>query len=273
MPAILRPLSLGHLLDETFDIYRRNFLLFLGISAVPNVVLLLLQSGVPKALDKPWSETGFWGLLAGFFTIVAVVLIPSIVTAATTFAVSDVYLEYPTSIKSCFSRVSGKILKVVAVSFMLGLVVGLGLLLCVAPGVYWAGLYGVAVPAVVLENITVRQALPRSSHLTRDFIGRVIVVYFLTSIFAAIMKSTVAFALRLLWPTLLLHLTRSELRDISGALATTLFGPVSAIGLTLIYYDLRVRKEAFDLEQMMDLMGGAGNVAAEGAQQSAVGSQ
>jgi hypothetical protein len=45
------------------------------------------------------------------------------------------------------------------------------------------------------------------------------------------------------------------LRDISSVLAMTLFGPVSAIGLTLVYYDLRMRKkEAFDL--MMDLMGG-----------------
>lgn len=273
MPAILRPLSLGHLLDETFDIYRRNFLLFLCISAIPNVVLLLLQTVVVKAIDKPWGETGFWGLLAAFFTIVAVLLVPSVVTAATTFAVSDVYLEHPTSIKSCLSRVSGKMLKVLAVSFMLGLVVGLGLVLCLAPGVYWAGLYGVAVPAVVLENIPVRQALPRSSQLTRDFIGRVIVVYFLTWIFAAIMKSTLNVGVRLLWPTLLLHLTRSELRDISSMLSTTLFGPVSAIGLTLTYYDLRVRKEAFDLEQMMDLMDGAENVAVEGAQRSAAGSQ
>jgi hypothetical protein len=42
-------------------------------------------------------------------------------------------------------------------------------------------------------------------------------------------------------------------------LAMTLFGPISAIGLTLAYYDLRVRKEAFDL--MMGLMGGAETVA------------
>ena len=49
----------------------------------------------------------------------------------------------------------------------------------------------------------------------------------------------------------------------------TLFGPLSAIGLTLTYYDLRARKEAFDL--MMDLRS-AEIVSTHGAQQSALGS-
>ena len=275
MPAILRPLSLGLLLDETFDIYRRNLLLFLGISGVPHGALLLILILFDKTLGTIWDGVGIMGFLGVLFTIVAIVLVPSVVTAATTFAVSDVYLERPTSIRSCFSRVSGRTLQVLAVSFIVGLIVGLGMLLCLAPGIYWAGVYGVAIPAVVLENIPVRQSLPRSSRLTQNFIGRVVVVYFLTSIFAAIMNYALNAGLLWLWPIIhphLVHLTKLNLRDISSIVSKTLFGPVSAIGLTLVYYDLRVRKEAFDLDQMMDLMGGAENVAAEGAQQSAVGS-
>jgi hypothetical protein len=276
MPAILRPLSLGLLLDETFDLYRRNLLLFLGISAIPNGALLLILILFDKTLGTIWDGVGILGLLGVLFTIVAIVLVPSVVTAATTFAVSDVYLERPSSIRSCFSRVAGRTLKVLAVSFIVALIVGLGMLLCLAPGIYWAGVYGVAIPAAVLENITVRRSLPRSSALTQDFRGRVIVVYFLTGIFSGIMNYALNAGLELLWPIFhphLVHLTRLNLRDISSVLSTTLFGPVSAIGLTLTYYDLRVRKEAFDLEQMMDLMDGAENVAAEGAQRSAVGSQ
>ena len=49
MAHTLRPLSLGQLLDETFNLYRRNFLLFVGISAVPNLVLLLVQLGLDMA--------------------------------------------------------------------------------------------------------------------------------------------------------------------------------------------------------------------------------
>ena len=39
----LRPLSLGEILDRTFTLYRRNFLLFLGITAIPHLLTLGLN--------------------------------------------------------------------------------------------------------------------------------------------------------------------------------------------------------------------------------------
>jgi len=39
----LRPLSIGELLDRTFSLYRRNFLLFIGIAALPQLLVLALQ--------------------------------------------------------------------------------------------------------------------------------------------------------------------------------------------------------------------------------------
>ena len=274
MPAIRHPLSLGRLLAETFDIYRHNFLLFLGISAIPNGVLLVILILFDKTLGTIRNGVGILGALGVLFPIVAIVLVSCIVTAATTFAVSDFCLERPTRIRSCFFRVFGKVFKILAVSLMVGIIVGFGLLLSLAPGVYWAGVFGIAIPAMVLENIPVGQALPRSSDLTQDFRSHVIIVFFLTMIFSGIMKYSLNAGLLWLWPIIhshLVHLTKLNLRDFSSVLAMTFFGSVSAIGLTLVYYDLRVRKEAFDL--MMDLMSGAESVAAEGAQQSAVGSQ
>src|SRR2546425_11803925 len=39
----LRPLSLGEILDRTFSLYRRNFLLFAGITALPQLLILALN--------------------------------------------------------------------------------------------------------------------------------------------------------------------------------------------------------------------------------------
>src|SRR5260370_38442849 len=39
----LRPLSIGELLDRTFSLYRRNFLLFIGISAIPQLLVLAMR--------------------------------------------------------------------------------------------------------------------------------------------------------------------------------------------------------------------------------------
>ena len=41
----LRPLSLGELLDRTFFLYRRNFLLFTGIAAIPYSLCLVMNLG------------------------------------------------------------------------------------------------------------------------------------------------------------------------------------------------------------------------------------
>src|SRR5271163_2101998 len=44
----LRPLSTGEILDRTFTLYRRNFLLFLGISAIPHVLVQIVKLGWKK---------------------------------------------------------------------------------------------------------------------------------------------------------------------------------------------------------------------------------
>jgi hypothetical protein len=257
MAHTLRPLSLGQLLDETFNIYRRNFLLFLGISAIPNLALLMLQLALAETAIISEKTIGALAVLAGLGAALASIFVDSIVTAATTFGVSDIYLDAPTTIKACFSRVSGKALRVVFVSFVVSLIVGLGTLLCIVPGIYMAGKYGVAVPAVVLEKIPGSQALTRSSNLTEGFIGRVIVVYFLTTIFTLIMVFALNAAMSALG-SVAFHDTgifsKQVFDDVITRIGGILFGPVTAIALTLVYYDQRVRKEAFDIEHMMSLM-------------------
>src|SRR5258708_38785827 len=183
MPHTLRPLTLGQLLDSTFDIYRRNFLLFVGISAIPNSILLLLQLSLGFAIGSKGTAVGSAVILPALLVGFASLFVSSIVEAATTFGVSDVYLDMPTSIRACFSRIAGKALRVVYVSFLVGLIVGLGFLLCIVPGIYWLGKYGIAIPAVVLEDITGGEALERSSSLTQGAVGRVIVGSLLTGVF------------------------------------------------------------------------------------------
>ena len=43
MAQTLRPLTIGELLDRTFFYYRRHFVLFVGIAALPAVLLLAFQ--------------------------------------------------------------------------------------------------------------------------------------------------------------------------------------------------------------------------------------
>jgi hypothetical protein len=264
MPHTLRPLSLGQLLDQTFNIYRTNFLLFVGISAIPTLALLALQFGFSGIVSFDRKEVGLATVITGLFALVASAFVAALVTAATTLAVSDIYLDRPTTIMSCFSGVARKAPRVVFVSFIVGLIVGLGTLLCIIPGIYWAGVYGLAVPAAVLEDITGSQAISRSKDLTQDSVGRIIVVYFLTTIFTIGMLLALDAGLNLVGLAASSKMHNKQVLDqVFTTVGRILFGPVTAIALTLAYYDQRVRKEAFDIEHMMALMAAEGNAAPE----------
>jgi hypothetical protein len=45
------------------------------------------------------------------------------------------------------------------------------------------------------------------------------------------------------------------LQHIGSFIAGVVAGPIATTAIALIYYDQRVRKEAFDLQHMMELMG------------------
>lgn len=252
MPHTLRTLSLGKLLKETFSIYGEHFVLFLSISAIPNLALLALQFGLEKLpVGRPHAN-GWFALLAGLGATFASLFVSSIVTAATTVAVSDIYLDRPPDMWDSFSRLSGKAFQVVFAAFLVELIVGAGTLFCLIPGIYWAGVYGIAIPAVVLENISARQSLRRSEHLTSGSVGRIVIVFFLTAIFTGILVATLnagATALGLNAHSYRGIPSKEALRLITTALGGILFGPISAIALVMEYFDQRVRKESFDIQQ------------------------
>jgi hypothetical protein len=177
--------------------------------------------------------------------------------AATVVAVSQVYLDQPASVTASFSRVKGQILGVIGMSLLIGLGVGAGLIALVVPGVLLALMWSLAVPAKVLENLGVTDAMSRSSDLTKGDRGRVFVVWVLFIVLS------IGVGLLLQWPVELAAgvSTRGALQrttvvwQVASLVATfiseCLVGPLGTIAFSLVYYDERVRKEAFDLQLMM----------------------
>lgn len=261
MPASLRPLTTGQLLDRTFHTYRGNFVLFAGIAALPQACLLVLRLGFLGFSKSGMSNPVTIGIAAFAFAILFLLvnlILTAIATAATTFGVSDVYLEKPTSISACFARVKGKTGRVIYTSIEFGLRVAVGFVLLIIPGVYWAGKYGLAVPSVVLEDIKAKQSFKRSAELTKDSVGRIIIIYFLTWILTVVAAFGLAFLIQLAAPSLAKTagtVTAQAFNLVVSAIVSSAITPVMSIALTLAYYDQRVRKEAFDIESIMSLLG------------------
>lgn len=120
---------------------------------------------------------------------------------------------------------------------------------------WFAMRYAVSIPAVLLENIKGRAAIRRSVELTRGRRGQVfvaillglVVAYAMAFLFQGPFYAGIALAkIRGQLPTWLV-LSMSASSTIGGVVA----GPLLMIILVVFYYDLRIRKEAFDLQQMM----------------------
>jgi hypothetical protein len=139
-----------------------------------------------------------------------------------------------------------------------GLFMIVGMLLAFVAVAYLGVRYGVSVPAVVLENRTARQALARSVELTEDHRGRVFLLVLcavvITYATAALLQGPFMMGAMFVGPGTTTALVLSLTGAVLGAIGGMFSGPLMIIGLAMIYYDLRVRKEALDLQMMLEAL-------------------
>jgi hypothetical protein len=267
----LRPLSLGELLDRMFFLYRRNFLLFIGIAAIPysfffvinlgtTLIPVIARSATPGPMQPAEFAVaaiggGLVALVAAFAGFVAFVFS----VGATVFAVSEIYTGRQTTIRESLRRVRGKAWTILGVLFLSGLMMVAGFIALVIPGIYLMCRICVATPAALLENMGAADSIRRSFGLTRDFAGRAFMIYLLYFAMVGGIVGVFQFPFMLLMAvsakqTQLLILW-TVLMQVGNFIGSVLVAPVSTIGFALFYYDLRVRKEAFDLQMMMQAIG------------------
>ncbi len=273
----LRPLSVGEVLDRTFTLYRNYFVLFLGISAIPHILVLLVNLSqlaflIPSGMPIPGtrqgpipSSIGSPGALGAYFGLAFLAIIVAFVTlllsqGATVMAVSELYLGRTITIKESFQRVLGELGTLVGVLMLNGLAILAGFILLIFPGIFVMCRLLVSVPAALLESLNARAAMERSWELTRDNAGRaflIILLYFALS-FAAAGLLTFPFQMLIVLQKnspemVLIYL---GLTQVGAFIGNVLVTPVMTIASSILYYDLRVRKEAFDLQLMLAPLGG-----------------
>ncbi|HEY2113580.1 MAG TPA: glycerophosphoryl diester phosphodiesterase membrane domain-containing protein [Candidatus Angelobacter sp.] len=114
-----------------------------------------------------------------------------------------------------------------------------------------------AIPACILEQLPVGVALRRSWYLTKGSVLRIMLVNLLTWVLSVVLALALTVPGQILAATLPSKATLFALvlQHIGSFIAGVVAGPIATTAIALIYYDQRVRKEAFDLQHMMELMG------------------
>lgn len=300
MDLALRPMSTSQILDRTFQLYRRNFVLFAGIAALPPALLLLgqallftvpwLAARMPATLSSPVAA-GIAAAGTGVLYVVLYFVGYCLATGANVFAVSRTHLGKSTTIGESYREIgphAWNLIKIVVLVFMavsgvmllgisgivlstvarLGSITGVivslvssfALIICIIWGARLSLSFAVAPAVCVIEKSSALTSLRRSRVLTKGALGRIFLISLLAGVIAAALSATlnipvfVATAAAaaaggkvgvgiVIWQLL------------AGFVAGVVAGPIATISIALIYYDQRVRKEAFDLQLMMEAVG------------------
>jgi hypothetical protein len=148
-------------------------------------------------------------------------------------------------------------------STAIGLLVGM---LILAPLFLGATVYGVwmwlryslAMPACVVEGLPTGLAIRRSIDLSVGSRGRIFVLWLLVYVVRLLLAILIGFPFfifGLKHPGHAMPLGWLALSEVGAFITNTLIGPIYSTGLTLFYYDQRIRKEGFDIEWMMQAAG------------------
>ncbi|HLW51231.1 MAG TPA: hypothetical protein VKW06_00175 [Candidatus Angelobacter sp.] len=314
-------MSASQVLDRTFYLYRKHFVLFAGIAVAGpalSLVASFIQLGIfgkpimlvpgqpdPAILQDMLQKLVVQTMASAILVLIFYTIGQAIATGATVYAVSMVHLGKDTSIAECYQSIKPtfwrilRILLAIYVRMIWPLVIGYtlffiltfamlrtiragvggaqaGAILAIFAGFIFASLaivgglvwmvyvycrYSLAIPACALEKLSAQDALARSRSLVAGSMGRIVGIYLLTIVMAAVLASVLQlpafFSMNIftMKPGDQVSAAFMFWSLLGGFLGRILAGPIATVAIALVYYDQRVRKEAFDLQLMMDAIG------------------
>ncbi|MCB8929057.1 MAG: hypothetical protein H6652_25910 [Ardenticatenaceae bacterium] len=279
----LRPLSIGELFDRTFRLFRRHFVTFILIAIIMQLPVAVLQ--IASALlvnnltnnivfdptaQNPFLNTEILGptLLVSFGIAFVSFIVTQVGMAALTQAVADSYLGRKVSFDNAFSRMGNTWFTLILASFVAGLFIFgltipillvsfipcLGALVALV-GFFFIGaiasiLVSLLPPVVVLERAGALEAVKRAWTLSRLrfwwVLGYLVLLTILTVVIIFGPSAVLGFALgTMLGGTSIL--VQSIVQQSATLVLTAVFLPIRIAAITLMYFDLRIRFEGFDL--------------------------
>jgi hypothetical protein len=254
----LRPLSVGEVLDASFKIVRQSFSTLAGcvlVVALPlNIVNTLIASSTRNnAFDlkntTTASDISTGTQLAGvLLTTTLGLVLTTLATAACFRAVSGVYLGEKPTIGGSLEFAASRVLPLLLLAVLFGLGLIPAFILLVIPGIWLSVAWSLSYPALLHEGLRPTKALGRSFKLVQGrwwaTFGALVVMYVLVAVISGILGAV-------LGATLIASTDNQSVAAVLYTIIKTLSSmitlPLFAAVLTVLYFDLRVRKEGFDL--------------------------
>ncbi len=262
-------MTVGDILDRGLKVLLSRLPAFYFINLIVLAPILVFQLAAPTflaQLENPGDPMALFvpALAIYFLTVILTIIILPIGTAAILHMIAQDFIDQPVSLGTAINFALSCFGRLLLTSFLLGLVLVAGFFMCIVPFFLFYVWYVFYAQTVVVERLTGTSALNRSKALTEGFRWRIVGLLALCILIGGVLQSSagvlgvffpsydqiptpkkgpfdLGFRLVPIYPNYYINAT-------VGALVSILAQTYQVICITLLYFDLRNRKEGFDLE-------------------------
>lgn len=249
----------GDLLGMAFEQYKDNIAKLVPIVAVVVVPLSFIGAFLTGVVFKPENVTtttidpttgiptttldsgSFTTLIVGSLLGAAIaVMVSALLQAAIMKAAAQAIVGDPVDVKASYRWGMRKIGPVIWISILVGLIVAVGFVLLIIPGIIFMVFLSVAIPALVVENQRGTGALGRSWNLVKGnwwfVLGFIVVTWIISAVVSGILGAIGGSNWIMMW--------------ITDAIGQMITAPFTALVSIILYVELRARHEALTVETL-----------------------
>ncbi len=268
----MRPRRVGEILDAAIKLYVSNARVVMGSAAAVVVPLQIISGLVLLSIynDGRDISVGFASFgttltpaeanarlgASGINELIGFVG-GAFVLAACVKALSDAYVGQQPTVQVSLRFGLRRLLPLICLEIIYVIGQIFGFVLLIIPGIWLYAAWSVRVPALVIERAGPFRALGRSRRLVKGRWWPTAGVLLVSTIMVAVIGDVIAAALGAITfsggsPSVLLAVVMSV---VVAIISGVLLQPFSAAVITVLYYDLRIRREGYDVELLADQLG------------------
>jgi hypothetical protein len=248
-------MSVGDILDRGLKLLLVRLPTIFFISLLVQLPLLFYQVALPALAERNAAVGALGGLLG---TILVSLILAPLATAAILYVIWQEFVDRHVGMGEAFRVGLARFGSILAGSILFSLVLFAGFcMLCIPFFIFlsWFYLYS---QVIVVEGLGPVAALSRSKSLTEGYRLRLLGILILLQIIGSILQGALNVVLLILLPLEYVNTPPLGLQPVFSTnlvIHHVLLFPVivlvaayTSVCMTLLYFDIRIRKEGFDLE-------------------------
>jgi hypothetical protein len=250
------PKTLGEILSAAFNIYKANtskLVLVIALVVVPLSLVGALFFGVvfaPERIEVGSTGSGVvvdyagrsWGanlLVASIGALIAII-ISAILQAAILRAAAQATIGDPVDVEASYRYGFKRLGSVILLSLLVGLIVAVGFILLIVPGIIFLVFLSASIPVLIVENRRGTEAMSRSWNLVKGHFWHALVVILVAALIVGVVSGIIGAIGGDNW----------FVRWIFTSIAQIVTAPFAALVSVLLYLDLRARSETLTAETL-----------------------